>query len=144
MGNNRGLGIRNITKFNTALSASILHHYYKLQEENPSKLTKGGHEFNGANQVRFLSQKQLKNKAFYDWQIQSGGWNALSQQEEFQKLLEIFQTTTDIFLRNMGIDEVKYFFLIFNFFFKETIKERKRGIQAWATVHESKEKKRYL
>jgi hypothetical protein len=56
LGNNRGLGIRNITKFNGALSTTILHHYYQLQEKNPSKLSKGGHEYNGANQVAIFQE----------------------------------------------------------------------------------------
>ncbi len=44
-------GISNITKFNTALSATVLHHYYKLTDANANKISKGGHEYDGANQV---------------------------------------------------------------------------------------------
>jgi hypothetical protein len=90
----------------------VLEKYYTLVEKNEGRLSKGGHEYNGANQ------------AFYDWQVRSGGWDLIAQQEEVKKLMEIFQQTTDIFLRSIGQDE-------------EFIKNRGRAIQIWATVHES-------
>jgi hypothetical protein len=58
------LGISNITQFNTRLAATVLYEYNKLTERN-LKLTKGGHEYDGANQVRKMRYDLERRIDFY-------------------------------------------------------------------------------
>eukprot|EP01119_Soliformovum_irregulare_P018720 TRINITY_DN5794_c1_g2_i2.p1 TRINITY_DN5794_c1_g2~~TRINITY_DN5794_c1_g2_i2.p1 ORF type:complete len:337 (+),score=75.32 TRINITY_DN5794_c1_g2_i2:109-1011(+) len=98
-----------VPSFNAKLAAAIITEYRTLQEKNP-QLTKSA-DLKGANQ------------AFYDWQM-AGGWGSFENLPEMKRLTDIFQHSTDTFLRSIGLDE--------NF-----IKRRDRTMVSWATVHES-------